>query len=63
MIFEQKHKVRVKRLHPAIPSAWNLVLEKCKDFEAETLIRNSKEASVGGLEQANGIAVGNSRCS
>lgn len=47
-IFGQKHKVRVRGSSPAVPTAWNLLLDKCKGFEAETVVRDSKEASVGG---------------
>ena len=56
MVLEQKHKVRVERLSPSIPSAWGLFLDECKGFEAGTVVRNSKEASVGRSEQASRIA-------
>lgn len=63
IIFEQKHKVRVRRSNPAVPSAWNLLLDKYKCFKAETRVRNSKEASMGGSEQERGIVVRNFKCS
>lgn len=43
-----RNRVRVKGSSPAVPSPWNLLLDKRKGSEAGTMARNSKEASVGG---------------
>lgn len=62
MVFEQKHKVRVRWSSPAVPSAWNLLLLDNVKVLTGTRVRNIR-AGMGGLEQERGIVVRDFKCS